>query len=291
MSQARAASDAGRVRPPDTLLCATDDSARGAESVEVASALAERAGLRLLLAHREGGSRSDAGDAAARLADTARECGARLLVVASRGRGALRAAVLGSVSRELVACAPCPVVVVPPGAGDALTAHDRERPLGVLCGIDDDPERTPAIVAHAAGLAARLDARLVLAHFEGSVELAVVPGAAGVHPGFAGAPHAAQRRRAARVLAAAEEHAERAPSVSVRAEVGDPEHGLDPLAERAGCALLVVGAHRRGTLAAVALGSVSAALAAHARRPVAIVGPAARAGGGSDQAADAAASG
>ena len=43
--------------------------------------------------------------------------GLDLLVVGSRGYGPLRRALLGSVSTELVGTAPCPVVVVPRGAG------------------------------------------------------------------------------------------------------------------------------------------------------------------------------
>lgn len=39
---------------------------------------------------------------------------AELLVVGSRGRGTVRAALLGSTSHALVREAPCPVVVVPP---------------------------------------------------------------------------------------------------------------------------------------------------------------------------------
>jgi nucleotide-binding universal stress UspA family protein len=50
------------------------------------------------------------------LAALAREVDAALVVVGSRGRGALRSALLGSFSTRVVAEAPCPVVVVPPGA-------------------------------------------------------------------------------------------------------------------------------------------------------------------------------
>jgi len=46
----------------------------------------------------------------------ARDVDAALVVVGSRGRGALRSALLGSFSTRVVDDAPCPVVVLPPGA-------------------------------------------------------------------------------------------------------------------------------------------------------------------------------
>jgi nucleotide-binding universal stress UspA family protein len=55
---------------------------------------------------------------AERLADLADEEGAELIVVGSRGRGAFKAALLGSVSTSLIGIARCPVLVVPPGAAD-----------------------------------------------------------------------------------------------------------------------------------------------------------------------------
>jgi nucleotide-binding universal stress UspA family protein len=42
----------------------------------------------------------------------ARDVGATVLVVGSRGRGGLKRALLGSVSDHLVRRAPCPVLVV-----------------------------------------------------------------------------------------------------------------------------------------------------------------------------------
>jgi nucleotide-binding universal stress UspA family protein len=45
---------------------------------------------------------------------------ATMIVVGSRGRSALRAALLGSLSLRLCRAAPCPVLVVPPGARLAL---------------------------------------------------------------------------------------------------------------------------------------------------------------------------
>jgi nucleotide-binding universal stress UspA family protein len=54
---------------------------------------------------------------AERLADLADEEDAAFVVVGSRGRGAFKAAFLGSVSSDLIGVARCPVLVVPPGAG------------------------------------------------------------------------------------------------------------------------------------------------------------------------------
>jgi nucleotide-binding universal stress UspA family protein len=53
---------------------------------------------------------------AERLADLADEENAEMIVVGSRGRGAFKAAFLGSVSTSLIGIARCPVLVVPPGA-------------------------------------------------------------------------------------------------------------------------------------------------------------------------------
>jgi nucleotide-binding universal stress UspA family protein len=53
---------------------------------------------------------------AERLADLADEEEAELIVVGSRGRGAFKAAFLGSVSMDLIGVARCPVLVVPQGA-------------------------------------------------------------------------------------------------------------------------------------------------------------------------------
>jgi len=57
------------------------------------------------------------GPAAAQLVDAARD--STLLVVGSRGRGAVRSLLFGSVSHEVSARAPCPVVIVRGESGDA----------------------------------------------------------------------------------------------------------------------------------------------------------------------------
>jgi nucleotide-binding universal stress UspA family protein len=67
------------------------------------------------------------GQPAVVLAEVAVDCDAELIVVGSRGRGAWRTAILGSVSMEVAHRAPCPVMIVPEraaakvGAPEAIT--------------------------------------------------------------------------------------------------------------------------------------------------------------------------
>jgi nucleotide-binding universal stress UspA family protein len=58
------------------------------------------------------------------LADLADEEEADLIVVGSRGRGAFKAAFLGSVSSGRIGFARCPVLVVPPAAASAARSRD-----------------------------------------------------------------------------------------------------------------------------------------------------------------------
>jgi hypothetical protein len=51
-----------------------------------------------------------------------------LLVCGSRGYGPVRAVLLGSVSREVISAALCPVIVLPRGVQAALEALVAEAP-------------------------------------------------------------------------------------------------------------------------------------------------------------------
>ncbi|KRB80039.1 hypothetical protein ASE01_00575 [Nocardioides sp. Root190] len=76
-----------------------------------------------------------ADDPRAALVDLSTE--ARLLVMGSRGRGAVRSLVLGSVSAAVCKLASCPVVVCRP--------HEDHAGLGVLVGVDGTRESLPII--------------------------------------------------------------------------------------------------------------------------------------------------
>jgi nucleotide-binding universal stress UspA family protein len=94
------------------------------------------------------------GDPATVLERLATTLPAELLVVATRGHGALRAAVMGSTARALTAEPPCPVVVVPPD-GDAAGRH---ADAAVVCAGTEDH----GTLAWADRLAAAFDARLLV---------------------------------------------------------------------------------------------------------------------------------
>ena len=56
------------------------------------------------------------GDVPERVAATAQAIGADLIVAGSHGHSAIRGAILGDTTQEILRRAPCAVVVVPPGA-------------------------------------------------------------------------------------------------------------------------------------------------------------------------------
>ena len=120
----------------------------------------ERLGQRLGLPGAE--SRVLFGAPADELAGLALEEDAALLVVGSRGRGAVKTALFGSVSSGLSRMADRPVVVVPhDGAASGL-----DGPTGsatIVCGVDDSHEaRSAARVA--AALADPRASELLLVH-------------------------------------------------------------------------------------------------------------------------------
>jgi nucleotide-binding universal stress UspA family protein len=119
-----------------TIVCGVDGSPESERALHVAAGLAERMMIELLPVYVDDGKRRhasvgdegplhvDYGEPADGLRRRAVGDDGRLIAVGSRGRGALSAAVLGSVSGALAATAPVPVLVVPPTASASAPADD-----------------------------------------------------------------------------------------------------------------------------------------------------------------------
>jgi nucleotide-binding universal stress UspA family protein len=211
-------------------------------AVRAGASMLERAGRGL-----QAETRVVLGDPAESLADIAEEEAAELLVVGARGLSGRAAALLGSVSQRLAVTAGCPVLIVPPGAGDRFL-RDADTDGRIVCGVDGSDESRRAL-AVAARLAKRLDA---------DVDPVFVDPLRGWHD---------------------------APPIPVRVEVGDPVHALREQAAGAGVRMLAVGSRGHGPVRRALLGSVSAALTATAPCPVLVVPPNATLGAALDPAA------
>lgn len=201
--------------------------------------------------------RVEVGAVVEELISIARDEDAELIVVGSRGRGALSSAVIGSVSRELTQRAPCPVVIVTLGAvrqrGDRST-RDGTATSSVVAGVDGS-ERAAAGARLAGALARRLGDRLVLVHGNGGGIPAVTKAQA----------DAAAQLAIEGALTSADVEAEG------RIEQGSAARALESVADRDGARLIVVAAREIGHLRAALVGSVSAQLATHAGCPVVVL--------------------
>lgn len=211
------------------------------------------------------------GPAAQELVDRSRE--ADLLVVGSRGRGAVRSALLGSVALHCATHAHCPVVVVRP------TAVGRPQQSRVVVGLDGSDRSRAALVA-AVDEAGRRGADVVAV-------AAYLP--VDYWPDPSDLPVPSSDEICADVLRGAQDMVREVlaatgspgvPVAHVRIEVVRGA-ATDLLLERAEQAdLLVVGSRGRGALRGLLLGSVALHCVLHATCPVLVVHPPSRSGPG-----------
>jgi len=184
---------------------------------------------------------------------------AEMVVVGSRGRGALERVLLGSVSTGLVHHAHCPVAVI----RKDVSVPDEGF---VLVGVDGSPASELA-TAIAFDEASWRGAELVALHAWTDVEVPATPSrewTGTTRTSWTRLQSAAEETLAERLAG----WRERYPDVVVHREVV-VNHAAQHLVERSESAqLVVVGSHGRGGFAGMMLGSVSTAVVHAVRTPV-----------------------
>lgn len=184
---------------------------------------------------------------------------ASVLVLGGRALRGLRGWLSRSVSGQVAAHAPCPVVIIRPR--DAVDA--RPSPPRVVVGVDESPSCTAA-VGFAFRAACQRGVPVVALH-------AWIPDLPGDLEAVTG-PSAPAEAVARRVLDRALDRWRSAfADVSVHTVLvrGEPAHAL--LAESHGAALLVIGTRGRGRVRKAVLGSVSDTVLRHSECPLAII--------------------
>jgi nucleotide-binding universal stress UspA family protein len=205
------------------------------------------------------------GAPADRLLAAVEQEGAELLVVGSRGRGSIRSALFGSVSRRLASEATCPVVVVPPDA--AAPRSDSGEP-SIVGGVDGS-EHSIDGARLGSQLARRMGYRLIVVHalpvLEGYVSY---PGASTTAPSPSAQPDVARRLGQEIVDAAKEAVGGDATGI---VEPGLPWDVLQAVADRENGRLVVVAARGLSGTRAALFGSVAGSIATSGRHPVVIL--------------------
>lgn len=179
---------------------------------------------------------------------------AQLIVVGSRGIGAVARVVLGSVSSALIRQAHCPVAVIKDDA--PITPHAASLP--VLVGIDGSPASDTATMV-AFDEANRRGVDLIALHAWNDYSDCDVTG-----------PNWSAREQQAKAILAERLAGwrERYPDVGLKTNVVCDSPAMQLVSESNNVQLVVVGSHGRGGFTGMLLGSVSSAVVQAVRVPV-----------------------
>jgi nucleotide-binding universal stress UspA family protein len=175
------------------------------------------------------------------------------LVLGSRGRGGFAGLLLGSVSRECIEHASCPVMVIRHEGG----LPDAAAPI--LVGHDGSPSSARAL-EWGVRLAQSTGAEVIAAHVWQSSSSEVRPR---LHRRFSAAARQSVDRWAKAVTPAAR---------PLEVE-GEPRMELVSLGQRLDAGLLVVGRRGTGKIRALRMGSVASYLVTSSTVPIAIIPP------------------
>jgi nucleotide-binding universal stress UspA family protein len=184
-----------------------------------------------------------------------------ILCMATRGKGAIRAAVLGSVSTKIVCNSTQPLILVGPHCRTALLPAERGRLL--VC--SDGSELSDSIVPVAATWCDRLRLEPWLTEVVGPDE----------DPEPAHRPHRNREVEAAeaRLAALATGLHTSTSQAGTRVLHGAPGRSIPWLAERLPAALIALATHGHSGLTRITMGSVASEVVRHAPCPVLIARP------------------
>lgn len=185
------------------------------------------------------------GAPAGEIVAVAEDVGASLIIVGSRRRGAVRRALTGSVSENVVRRASCPVVIAPVAVGHRRWEAGSDNVRSVLVGVGST-EHTLAVVQLGRELAAVFDDRLVLVHAY---------------------DHSSQNRAAREPTDAAaslpsvvrEAHESAGPDAALTLGRGPAAYVLDRMSDHENARLIIIGAgdRQRGEPLAVQLSGIA----------------------------------
>ncbi len=190
--------------------------------------------------------------------------GAQLLVIGTHGHGEIHDLMLGSVSRQVAAHAPCPLVVIPQPRNSSVAGPELGR---VVVGVDGSAANESAIAA-AFALADRRGLPLTAIHSWDVPSFDSVGLGAPIVLADANEIEDGELRAMAESLSG---WRAQYPTVAVRQRIvhGSPAQVLVEASQ--GAAALVVGTRGRGGFVGLLLGSVSHALLHHSGCPVMVV--------------------